>query len=172
MTKYSYERKIEVVNSYRNGEGGYQKLSNKFGIPCSLVRAWVTLAKFQGLEALQLKRSSTSLSSQEKFDILNYKVTNELSISDIAVRFLIDGGTISRWEREFMHGGINSLKSNRGKRQTMTAPKPNNKTVNDEIVQENYALKLQIQRLKMELAVSKKLEALAIEKQRTKNLHK
>ncbi|MEF2825099.1 MAG: transposase, partial [Peptococcaceae bacterium] len=33
MAKYSFEFKLQVVNDYLNGNGGYQYLAQKYGIP-------------------------------------------------------------------------------------------------------------------------------------------
>lgn len=33
MDKYSFEFKMQVVNDYLNGNGGYRYLAQKYGIP-------------------------------------------------------------------------------------------------------------------------------------------
>lgn len=33
MAKYSYEFKLQVVQAYLDGEGGYRYLSKKYGVP-------------------------------------------------------------------------------------------------------------------------------------------
>ncbi|MBQ9673636.1 MAG: transposase, partial [Ruminococcus sp.] len=51
MAKYSYEFKKKVVTEYLNGEGGYEYLSTKHGIPSQTVlRRWISAYKEFGDE--------------------------------------------------------------------------------------------------------------------------
>lgn len=41
MSKYDFEFKKKVINSYLNGEGGFRVLANRYGLGCACVRNWV-----------------------------------------------------------------------------------------------------------------------------------
>ena len=42
MAKYSYEFKLQVVQAYLDGEGGYRYLSKKYGVPSKRdIEKWV-----------------------------------------------------------------------------------------------------------------------------------
>lgn len=45
MAKYSYEFKLQVVQVYLDGEGGYRYLSKKYGVPSKRdIEKWVLVA--------------------------------------------------------------------------------------------------------------------------------
>ena len=42
MAKYSYEFKKQVVDAYLSGEGGYEYLAKRYGVPArSNIKKWV-----------------------------------------------------------------------------------------------------------------------------------
>ena len=58
MAKYSFKFKMNVVNAYDDGEGGYGYLANKFGISDkSVVKIWVSNYKAFGKEGLLRKKN-------------------------------------------------------------------------------------------------------------------
>ena len=49
MAKYSYEFKLQVVQAYLDGEGGYRYLSKKYGVPSKRdIEKWVFAYKAFG----------------------------------------------------------------------------------------------------------------------------
>lgn len=49
MAKYSYEFKLQVVQAYLDGEGGYRYLSKKYGVPSKRdIEKWVFAYKAYG----------------------------------------------------------------------------------------------------------------------------
>lgn len=173
MTKYSADLKMTIVTQYLTGNTSYRLLGKKYGIEQSIIRRWIALAKVHGFEALEVRRVKRQFDGQAKFDVLNYKLTNGLSYNQTGAHFDIRPSLIYQWERKYNEGGIDALKAKRGRpNKHMTNPKPQPVNDEDKYKQEILDLKQRLYRAELELAVSKKLEALAIEKQRIKNLHK
>ena len=57
MAKYSFEFKMQVVNDYLNGNGGYRYLAQKYRIPQdSTIRKWVNAHNTLGAEGLKRSR--------------------------------------------------------------------------------------------------------------------
>lgn len=56
MAKYSYEFKLQVVQAYLDGEGGYRYLSKKYGVPSKRdIEKWVFAYKAFGKDGLMLQ---------------------------------------------------------------------------------------------------------------------
>lgn len=52
MAKYSYEFKLQVVQAYLDGEGGYRYLSKKYGVPSKRdIEKWVFAYKAFGKDS-------------------------------------------------------------------------------------------------------------------------
>lgn len=69
MAKYSYEFKLQVVQAYLDGEGGYRYLSKKYGVPSKRdIEKWVFAYKAFGKDGLMRSRKNESYSFEFKVD--------------------------------------------------------------------------------------------------------
>lgn len=162
--KYSDELRLKVVLEYLSGTaGGLKRIAEKHGVDYSLLRSWVHLYEYHGLEGLI--KVSGSYAGEFKIHVVEYMHEKGLSLTDTANRFCIPSyRTVASWERIYYEEGPKALmeerrgRNNMGKKKT-TRPK------ND--VNESEDLLEEVRRLRMENEYLKKLIALVQERERS-----
>ena len=164
MSKYSYEQKHKAVLKVIE-EGHSQASAGSFvGAKRSDVQKWVRLYREHGAEGLRMKKGKYD--GEFKVHVIEYMHTNHISIRDAAAKFGIPSpGTISVWERIYFEEGREGLfRDNRGRTKMTRKPKSPklDKKVEEDLIAEN-------QRLKMENAYLKKLQALVQERVQREN---
>ena len=167
MSKYSKEFKLKVVKYYLNNHYGWEYVAKQFDIPAwTTVRKWVRKYEEHGRNGL-IKNQKTSYSGKFKQDVVEYMHTNHLSATMTATKFnLANENTVLRWERIYYEEGPQGLYvEKRGKKKNMSV-KPRKKKLSKENEED---LIEEVQRLRMENAYLKKLQALIQE--RTKPKH-
>ena len=169
MGKYSSELKLEVVNYYLKGNG-YETTAKYFGIPAfDTVRKWVKKYEEHGAKGL-LKNQKTSYSGEFKQNVIEYMHTNHLSYQETAIHFNIAGAeVINRWERIYYEEGPQALYEERRGRNKNMSSKPRKKKLSKENEED---LIEEVQRLRMENAYLKKLQALVQERTKPKQSKK
>jgi transposase len=175
MAKFSAEDKLAAVQRYLQGNDSYRRIGASIGAHSSLIKTWVKQYEINGVEAFQ--KSYTSFSTEFKLDVLKYGTSpNETA----AIFKIADPSTIRKWSRQFEEHGIDALKSKKKGRPSMkkeTMKKETEKIkANQPIPGEESVETLQskVERLEMEIAYLKKLNALVQmqEKLRTKSKRK
>ena len=167
MSKYSEEFKLKVVNYYLNNHYGWEYVAKQFDIPAwTTVRKWVRKYEEHGAKGL-IKNQKASYSGEFKQNVVEYMRENHLSCQETAFHFNLAGDyVVSKWERIYYEEGPQGLyKERRGRNKNMsskTRKKKLSKEVEEDLIAEN-------QRLRMENAYLKKLQALVQE--RTKPKH-
>ena len=167
MSKYSEEFKLKVVKYYLNNHYGWEYVAKQFDIPAwTTVRKWVRKYEEHGGKGL-IKNQKSSYSGKFKQDVVEYMHTNHLSATMTATKFnLANESTVLRWERIYYEEGPQGLyEEKRGRKKNMSS-KPRKKKLSKEVEEDLIA---ENQRLKMENAYLKKLQALVQE--RTKPKH-
>jgi transposase len=170
MAKFTAEKKLEVVLKYLNDEGGYRFLSEIYGTTHSTIKKWVLQYQYHGEEGLV--KNYTNYTAQFKLDVLNYMNEQGTSLYETAAIFNIPApSTILTWKLKLETEGLDALKSKKKgrpsmKKQTKKSPQP----VEDSL----EALQAENERLRMENAYLKKLNALVQmqEKLQTKSKRK
>lgn len=161
MAKYNEEFKLLVVQSYTEGQQGYKRLANQYGLDHATVRRWVKSYEQHGLSGLQKK--FCRYSAEFKLSVLQRMRQEDLSVRQAMTLFDIRGGTgiVRRWERQYHEGGFQALEPKaRGRPLKMPpakTPKPSlpltEKSSLEQLLQEN-------EYLRAEVAYLKKLKAL------------
>ncbi len=126
MAKYSFEFKKKVVDSYLNGEGGYEHLANIYGIPAfSKVKLWVDNYKAFGDEGLKRSRNHNKYSFEKKLFIVKLYLTGEISYQDLAIQEgITTPALISDWVKRYRIAGPDALKpKKKGRRKTLDKPR-------------------------------------------------
>jgi len=72
--KYSYELKMEVINKYLNGDGGYTSLSKEYNIPEKTVETWIYQFKHKNNDM----KDKSYLKGRKKENIIDYKERYEI----------------------------------------------------------------------------------------------
>ena len=169
MSKFSNEFKLEVVNYYLKN-GGLKRTANHFNIGSDLtVTRWVKKYNEHGEKGL-LKNFKSSYSGEFKQNVVEYMHTNHLSANETAIHFNLGSvDQATKWERIYYEEGPQGLyKERRGRNKNMsskTRKKKLSKEVEEDLIAEN-------QRLRMENAYLKKLQALVQERTKPKQLKK
>ena len=126
MAKYSFEFKKKVVDSYLNGEGGYEYLANIYGIPAfSKVKLWIDNYKAFGDEGLKRSRNYNKYSFEKKLFIVKLYLTGEISYQDLAIQEgITNPALISDWVKRYRIAGPDALKpKKKGRRKTLDKPR-------------------------------------------------
>lgn len=166
MSKYSSEFKLEVVKYYLDNSVGYQTTADHFGVAYALVLKWVRKYKENGYAGL-MKNQKSSYGGDFKLNVVEYMHENHLSCQETAFHFNLAGDyVVSKWERIYYEEGPQGLyEEKRGRKKNMSS-KPRKKKLSKENEED---LIEEVQRLRMENAYLKKLQALVQE--RTKPKH-
>ncbi|MFZ7946326.1 helix-turn-helix domain-containing protein [Neobacillus sp. 19] len=170
MAKFTVEKKLEAVKRYLNNEGGYRFLSEIYGTAHNTIKKWVLQYQYHGEEGLT--KSYTSYTVQFKLDVLNYMNEQGTSLYETAAIFNIPApSTILDWKLKLETDGLDALKMKKKGRPSMNketkkSPQPVEGSLE--------ALQAENERLRMENAYLKKLNALVRmqEKLQTKSKRK
>ena len=170
MSKYSDDFKLKVVEFYQKEHYGVQYVANYFNIPSvELVRRWIKKYEQHGVSGI-LKNQKSSYDGKFKQSVVEYMHNNHLSCAETAFHFNLGGHSIvGRWERIYYEEGPQALyKEQRGRKKNMSS-KPRKKKLSKQLEED---LIEEVQRLRMENAYLKKLQALVQERTKPKQLKK
>jgi len=162
MSKYTEQFRHTVVQEYLSGGGGYRALSQRHGMASrSLVERWVKAYQLHG-EAGLSKKQRSRYRADFKLSVLRHMWENRLSITQTAAKFDIRRhSTVGDWERAYREGGVEALTPAPTRRvkkipiPTTTPPVPAG-----EDTRSRKELLAELEYLRMENAVLKKLKAL------------
>jgi len=166
MAKYSVEQKLEVVLKVVKKGLSQATAGSIIGACKGDVQKWVKLYREHGAEGLLMKKGCYD--GQFKVDVIEYMHANQLSTRETAAKFGIPSHpTVGHWERIFYEEGREALfRDNRGRKgmpREKSPVKPKlDKKVEEDLIAEN-------QRLRMENAYLKKLQALVQERVQQEN---
>ena len=172
MSKYSFEFKKKVVNAYINGEGGYNFLSEVYGIPSqSNIEKWVHNYQFFGDDGLLRSRKNEKYSFKKKLSVVEFYLSSEISYQDLALQEgITNPGMIANWVNRFRVAGPDALRPRKkGRRRTLDKPvkntqnKPDKEATVDTSVEHIKELKDELLKLRIENAFLKELRRLRLE---------
>ena len=163
MKKYETEFKLNVVKSFLAGEGGAKLLARRWTVPEEKIRTWVSHYRLHGIASLQPKRGSYTASF--KLQVLLHQDREQLSSRQVAAIYDIrNSNQVVVWRRAADAGGVAALDRTRGV-SPMKAEKPSQVTPNTDSLSNHRALCEEVERLRVEVAYLKKLQALVWERQ-------
>ena len=169
MSKYSKEFKLEVVKYCVEKHHSSYDAAREFSIPSPTpIKQWIRKYKEQGIEGL-VKQEKSSYSGEFKQNVVEYMHTNHLSATETAIHFRIEVPVVLKWERIYYEEGPQSLYQERSGRKMNMSSKPKKKKLSKEVEEDLIA---ENQRLKMENAYLKKLQALIQERTKPKQSKK
>ena len=115
MSKYSFEFKLQVVQDYLSGKGGFQSLAKKYGIPRnSGIVDWVKGYEAFGEEALKPVSRNKNYSFEFKLRMVESYLSNDISLRELAKENGIVYPTlISHWVNIYRKNGPDALKTKR-----------------------------------------------------------
>lgn len=157
--KYSDEFKLHLVQEYLNGRsGGLDTIAAKYEVSRSPLRRWVNLFKTGGEQ--QLIKVRRTYDGNFKLHVVEYVHQHSLSMNQAAAYFGIQNpSTVAKWERIYYEEGQEALfEERRGRSKKLSTTKKSHPPKKD--VNEDEDLLAEVQRLRMENEVLKKLIAL------------
>lgn len=157
--KYTDEFKLQLVHEYFDGRsGGLDTIAAKHEVSRSPLRRWINLFKAGGEQ--QLISVRRTYDGNFKIHVVEYMHQNYLSLNQAAANFGIQSPpTVAKWERIYYEEGKEALfEERRGRSNKLSAAKKGRPPKKD--VNEDEDLLAEVQRLRMENEVLKKLIAL------------
>lgn len=168
MPKFSLDEKLKAIRRYQRGTEGVKSIAQSLGMNHEALRMWIRQYESHGVKAFE--KTYTAYSTAYKLDVLNYMNENGTSPNEEAVIFKISStGVIRKWRSQFNEHGIDALNSKKKGRPRMTNK---NKTITkkQEPAKDSMeALQAELERLRMENAYLKKLNALVQNKEKSPN---
>lgn len=159
MKKYSTEFKLEVVQSFRAGDGGARLLARRWSLPEEKIRTWVSHYRLHGIDGLRPKRGAYSV--QFKLQVLSHQDREQLSSRQVAAIYDIrNSNQVVVWRRSLDQGGVEALVSKKQGRPNMKQERRCPALPNPVVSDSAQALREENERLRAEVAYLRKLQAL------------
>jgi transposase len=168
MAKFTVEEKSNAVKRYINGNQSQQTIADSIGVDESVFRTWIQQYQFHGEKAFE--KSYTSYTLQYKLDVLNYMNEQGSSIRETAAIFNIPApSTLFQWKKQLETQGIEALEPKKKGRPLMKNQNHNTTKKQAPADGSIEALQAENERLRMENAYLKKLNALVQNKGKSPN---
>ena len=161
--RWTIEEKISGIVLYESGKFSFLEVANRIGIDKKSVIKWWKLYQMHGVEALMPRNSCTVYEPSFKLEVLKYRVETGASYLNTATYFNLPSPyTIQRWEEKYNRLGEVAFVSRKEEKSTM---EKKGQAEKDEIKE----IKGELERLRMENAYLKKLNALVQDKEKSPN---
>lgn len=173
LAKYSFEFKKKIVNSYLKGEGGYNFLSQKYGVLAeSNVNKWVAAYQELGDAGLLRSRKNESYSFEYKLHVVELYLLSEVSYQELALQKSINNPSmLVKWVNDFRIAGPDALRSKkRGRKKTLDLENikkdaPTETVPTDTSAEHVKQLEGELLKLRIENAYLKELRRLRLEEE-------
>ena len=123
--KYFKEFKLQVIQEYLDGQGSYEELANKYGIPKhETVRRWVIKytegeeIKGYDLHPEVYMASPRKTTYEERLEIVKHCIDNDKNYKKTAALYKCSYSQIRNWVLKYEEDGEEALQDRRGKHKT------------------------------------------------------
>jgi transposase len=165
MTKFNLEQKLGAVTRYQNGSESVRDIARSLGANHEIVRMWIKQFEYHGIKAFE--KNYTSYTLQFKLDVLNYLYEHGTSPNEAAVIFNISSPTLIRkWRVQLSTFGNDALGQKKKGRPSMKKDLQKQAKKITPAEGSVEALQAEVERLRMENAYLKKLNALVQNKEK------
>ena len=166
MAKLKAQEKVQAVRRYLEGKESQKVIAKSIGVSKAILQTWIKQYQHHGESSFE--KSYATYSADYKLMVLNHITEHGTSLREAAAIFNIPTHAIlSRWKSELETEGMDGLKPKKKGRPSMTDKK---KPIPAEGSVE--ALQAEVERLRMENAYLKKLNALVQSKEKLQNKSK
>jgi len=167
MGKYTEQFKLTAITAYLEGNRGFRKVAQHFGIDFSLLRRWV--AGYQVDASLSPRSHRRRYTEEFKRQVLKYMLEHRLSLRQTAAHFgLGQSSQIGIWLRQHYSGSPVATLAKQRKSAVPKKIKPIKPTDTNDTEKSREQLLSELEYLRMENDVLKELKALREEKERTR----
>lgn len=151
------------MKRYLDGAESGKTIAKSIEVTPSLLREWIRRYESSGENAFE--KCYTPYSTKYKLDVLNYMNEHGISIRETAALFNIPSyETLRKWKIAYETGGLDALHSKKKGRPTMK-----DKKIKPVVEGSIEAVQAENERLRMENAYLKKLNALVQNKKQSPN---
>jgi transposase len=166
--KYDYAFKLECVKLVVEQHHSCEVVSKQKGVHETIIYKWVRFYNVYGQDAL-LPRKNQDYSIDFKLKVLKAIVDQHLSLHQAYVKFNIPTRSIiAKWQRDFANFGVEGLRQKpKGRPKSMNNFKRKKHKSDKPLTREEELLK-EIESLRCENALLKKLQALIQAEENTK----
>jgi transposase len=166
MGKYTEQFKLTAITAYLDGDNGFRKVAQYFGIDFSLLRRWV--ASYQSNSSPSPRLPGRGYDDDFKRQVLCYMHEHRLSMRQTAAHFgLGQSSRIGNWQRQYYSGDpVAPVDRQKKPIKVPKKIKPAKPTDTDDSQKSRDQLMRELEYLRMENAVLKELKALREEKER------
>jgi transposase len=169
MTKFKFEDRINMLLGYKKERTSQSEYVKEIGVTKAQFQYWLRLYELHGEEGLKTS-TYTNYTAEFKLDVLNFMAQSGTSLMDTAATFKIPTFTmVYEWKKKFELGGLDALEPKKKGRPSVA--KDNEVKSKKQVPFEGSeeALQAEINRLRMENAYLKKLNALVQNKEKSPN---
>ena len=162
MAKFTVETKIRAAQEYLAGKDSQKEIARCYGVHHKVLQQWIKLYRHHGEDGLRKRYTNYTL--EFKMDVLTFMNDTGASPLEVAAVFNIPAGsTVLKWKKAVDQSGMDALIPKKKGRLSMKdkSKKPVPPKLPNESLQE------EVERLRMENAYLKKLNALVKEKERS-----
>lgn len=168
-SKYSLEFKRGCVDKILQDHLSVTSLANELGLDRTMLRKWCRFYEFYGIAGLQ-RKSNRQYDVQFKLNVLASIREGKYSIKESAVRFNIAAeSSIINWQRDYEKSGILGLEKKPQGRPKIMSEYKRKKRKSDKPLTREEELLLENERLRAEIAVLKKLDALILARKKPRS---
>ena len=166
--KLTDENKIEIYRLKKEGYS-FKELSKEFKININTVKYIVRLADLH-CETVLIKGKNNYYLAELKLDIINEVLILGNSILAISLKYALQNhGLLCNWISKFKENGYNILEKPKGRPSKM---KKNNKNIENKELSKVEQLEKELEYLRTENAVLKKLREIRLQQSQTKRKQK
>ncbi len=168
MARFSIQEKIEAVVRYQQDTESLKTIAKSIRRTDLYLQYLGSIYEYHGEKAF--KKGCTCYSTQTKIDVLNYMNEQGTSIRETAAIFNIPApSTLFQWKKQLETQGMDALELKKKGRPSMKNKNHNTTKKQAPVKGSLEALQAENERLRMENAYLKKLNALVQNKEKSPN---
>ena len=158
--KYSFDLKLSSVKAFIDDHQPARVIANQSGVPLRMLYRWIFRYRHLGVQGLESKKSD-SYSPEFKRKVLRAIEKHGLSLPQACVKFSLGSDAIIiNWQRKYKEFGIDGLANKPKGHKLMDKPKYAKKLKFKHPLTREQELLIELQSLRAENALLKKLQAL------------
>ena len=101
-TKFTAEKKVEIIEAYQSGEVGKSQLRAIYGMNPNTIYKWISQYRANGITAFARGNGNTSYPREFKIQCVEAYLSGEGSLNEIVAKYNISSGSVlERWIQRY-----------------------------------------------------------------------